>query len=62
MNILINFAAETHVDNSMTYLKNLLIQIFWKFNQECTRSYLKNNNLKNFKFIQISLMKFKILS
>ena len=54
--ILINFAAETHVDNSIRSSKKFInSNILGTYNLlECTRSYLNNNNLKNFKFIQIS--------
>ena len=55
-NVVINFAAETHVDNSIISSKKFInSNINGTFNLlECSRLYLKKNNSKNFKFIQIS--------
>jgi dTDP-glucose 4,6-dehydratase len=55
-NILVNFAAETHVDNSIKFSKKFIdSNIIGTYNLlECSRLYLQNNNKKKFKFIQIS--------
>ena len=54
--IVINFAAETHVDNSIKGSKDFIYSnIIGTYNLlECSKKYLKNLNCNNFKFIQIS--------
>lgn len=55
-NLLINFAAETHVDNSIKSSKKFInSNILGTYNLlECSRKYLAKNKKKNFKFIQVS--------
>ena len=52
----INFAAETHVDNSIKFSKRFIeSNIMGTFNLlECTRLFLENTKKLNFRFIQIS--------
>ena len=52
----INFAAETHVDNSIKFSKRFIeSNIMGTFNLlECSRLLLKNQKKSKFKFIQIS--------
>ena len=52
----INFAAETHVDNSIKFSKRFIeSNIMGTFNLlECSRLFLENTKKANFKFIQIS--------
>ena len=54
--LVINFAAETHVDNSIKGSKDFIFSnIIGTYNLlECSKQYLKNTNNDNFKFIQIS--------
>ncbi len=54
--LVVNFAAETHVDTSIKNSKNFIqTNIFGTYNLlECSRKYLQKNSVKKFKFIQIS--------
>lgn len=53
---LINFAAETHVDNSISNPENFIkTNIYGTYNLlELSTEYLKNNSVDNFRFVQIS--------
>lgn len=54
--LVVNFAAETHVDTSIKNSKSFIqTNINGTYNLlECSRKYLQKNSIKNFKFIQIS--------
>ena len=54
--LIINFAAETHVDNSIKSSKKFInSNVIGTYNLlECSRKYLEKNKKKNFKFIQVS--------